>query len=170
MTMAMEPLESEPEVKIHEPDKSLLHKIGAHNLDRIFSPEVIQSAEKIIQDSADIFVDDSLKQMQQLEGAFEVLRKAPEAKILPLQTIIDRSFSVKSQAGLSGYPLVAAVARSLQLFAEQLLVTALTVRDMAVIQWHCATITQLLSARMKDEGGAVGEAIKAEMEKVTQRS
>ena len=165
--MADKPADKADQVKIHAPDRSLHAKIGHANLDQILTPQIIKAAESKIAASSEKFLDDSLEAMQELERSFAVLHQAPMETAAHLPIIINAAFSMKTKTGFVGYDLVWAVAKSLQIFCEIRTGKACTTKDFEIMRWHISSIKQLFDGKIKGDGGAVGAAILAEIERLT---
>lgn len=157
---------SQDDVKIYEPDRTLHTKIGNANLDQILTPQIVEEAQTTITKSADQFIDETTPVIQELEQACKALRGAPNNVDPILKKIVDAAFSIKTKTGLGGYDLVASLAKSLQLQAEQVLGKPLASKNVEIIQWHVDSINQLFATKMKGGGGEMGKAIMAELNRL----
>lgn len=154
-------------VKIHAPDRALHKKIGNANLDKVLSTEVVQAAQSKIVAAAEEFAEDSLAQAKELEDACTLLATTPDNFVSVVPLIISAAFSLKSKTGIGGYDLVSALAKSLQLYAEQMQGSRPTPKNLEIIQWHMGSIKALLAGKIKGNGGATGAAIRAEIERLS---
>ncbi len=157
-------LQQEDNVKIFEPDHGLHVKIGGTSLDQVLPPEAVEAAQAVIQESADQFLAESFTEMDKLEAAFGNWRKAAGAD--GLTAIVRTAFAVKTAAGVGGYDLVAALAKSLHLYCERSLEVGAPPLKASILEWHVSSLRTLLTARIKGMGGAAGEAVMAEVEKL----
>lgn len=157
------------DVKIYPPDRALQAKAGVTTLDQIITPEMVAEAQKTVEDSTDNFASEMRTHMTELEEMWAAFEKAPEdQKESLLPTLIKASFTLKSAAGFGGYDLVAAVAKSLHLHAEQITPHQLTPKNKEIMAWHIKSLRQLLAANVKGAGGPTGQAIMAEIGRLTQ--
>ena len=154
-------------VKVHAPDRTLHAKIGNVNLDQVLSPQVVKTAQSRIEQAADEFAADSLEQLKELSALVDGLAKTPASALNLMPQVINAAFSLKTKTGIGGYDLVSALAKSLQLYAEQLGDKPLAPKNLQIMQWHMASITDLLTAKMKGDGGPTGDAIRQEIEKLS---
>ncbi|MDD5585881.1 MAG: hypothetical protein PHY92_02855 [Alphaproteobacteria bacterium] len=166
MTTVAAMTDSEDDVKILPPDRALQEKLGGVNLDQLFSPQVVVAAQQVIVQSSDRLLDESVSEMERLERAARALAAAPDKATQVLPEIIASSFSLKSKAGLSGYELVAAVAKSLHLRCEEYGAANLTAANLEMIRWHVESLKRLLPLKVKGLGGPIGEEILAELTKI----
>jgi hypothetical protein len=154
-------------VKIFAPDDSLRVKIGNVNLDQVLSPQVVKAAQSRIEQAADEFANDSLEQLKELTQVCADIAKSPEKADSLLPLLVNAAFSLKTKTGIGGYDLVAALAKSLQLYAELLQGKPLGQKNLDIMQWHLASITVLLTGKVKGDGGTTGAAIRQELEKLS---
>ena len=153
-------------VKIHAPDKTLHKKIGNVNLDQVLSPQIVKTAQGRIEQAAEEFAADSIEQLKELTTVMNSLSQAPDDTTNLMPQVINAAFSLKTKTGIGGYDLVSALAKSLQLYAEQLGDKPLGQKNLEIMQWHMASITALLTAKIKGDGGPTGVAIRQEIEKL----
>jgi hypothetical protein len=159
----------EDDVKIYSPTYALRKKIGNANLDQILTPKVIEAAQEVIVNSAGQMIDEVFSGMKELDQAARALKTGAANEQTLITEIVALAFAVKTKAGLGGYDLVARIAKSLQLFCEQLESGELTAKNRELIIWHIGSINQLLALKTEGLGGALGEEILAELAKVEQR-
>lgn len=154
------------DVKILPPDYSLKRKIGNVNLDQILSPNVVQAAQEIISQSSGQFENEAFSEIETLGKAVAALRAdfAQARALLP--DIIASSFSLKAKAGLGGYDLVSVIAKSLYLYCEQLDPAQVGEGTLTIILWHAQSMKKLLDQKIQGDGGPIGTAILAELEKI----
>jgi chemotaxis protein histidine kinase CheA len=154
------------EVKILPPDKSLLKKLGNVNLDQIFLDKVVETAQKVITNSSDTLFTEALSGIQQLTQFAKTLRATPNqaAEIKP--QITSAAFSIKSSAGMAGYVLVGAIAKSLNLVCEKTGAKEITATNIQIILWHIDSLQKVASLKIKGDGGAAGEALHKELESI----
>ena len=161
-----EPPEDDDDVIIVPPDKSLLQKIGVANLDEVFSSGLINSAQNAITDSAGEFLEEALTDAKTLETLFQDVLQSYTAPPTDLAPMIDCAFAIKTKTGLAGYDLVSTLAKSLQFYCEARTDVVLTQKNIDIIQWHVSTIQQILKLKIQGGGGAMGDAIRAELIKL----
>ena len=155
---------ADDEVKIFSPDTSLQNKIGP-DIDTVLSPQAVAAAQVVITQSEDTFLEESFVQLERLVVCNKTIQASPKTALQSIPSMIDIAFSLRSQTGVAGYQLVSALSKSLYLHCE-LLKSDLSTRDLNLIQWHVATIQQLLKGKMKGNGGDLGKVILAEIEKL----
>jgi len=156
--------EEEDEAIIVKADYTLLRKFAGASLDKIFSPEAISAAEKAITDAAGGLYAECVEEGKKLQTLVARLKEGPSAATL--QDLIDTAFSAKTKAGLAGFDLVAALAKSLQILCEKTSLAELVPATIQIIEWHIQSISQLLTLKVKGNGGEAGKAILAEIEKL----
>jgi hypothetical protein len=154
------------DVTVLAADQSLLRKLGNINLDKVLSPEAIEKAEAVITDASDGLYVDCLKEADKLESVVDQFKSRALDVEHHLKKIISSSFSIKAKAGQSGYDLVSLLAKSLHVRCEEMLAEQVTPSALKIIAWHAQSIKQLLVLNVKGDGGKVGEAILAEIEKL----
>jgi hypothetical protein len=158
---------STDDVTVLAADRSLLRKLGGASLGVILSPEVIKRAEGAITDAADGLYSDCVDEGVRLRVLVDSLKQGGDAAFPLLKNVVTAAFSTKTKAGLAGLDLVAALAKSLQILCEKMTASELTPATLQVIEWHVQSIGQLLSLRVKGDGGQVGKAILAEIDKLS---
>lgn len=159
---------SDDGVQVFAPDKSLLAKTGLTSLDSIFTPQVIASAQQVIDESSSQFADEAFRQADDLMRMCAELKASPESGAC-LQSITDLAFALRTSSALSDYKLVAALAKSLFDLCKALgasVGTAVGTKEIAIIEWHVGSITQFLSQRVAGDGGEKGKAIIAELQRL----
>ena len=150
-------------VKIYAPDRSLQIKIGVQNLDQVFSASSVQTAQNLIEQSSDTFMEESLELMKDLHESFKNLTANPKTENQALAKVIDDAFLIKTKTGVGGYTLISNLAKSLQLNAEGAQKEGLTGKTMEVLGWHVHGLDQFMRLRIKGNGGDLGEAIMNEI-------
>ena len=157
------------EVKIFPADYALKRKIGNVNLDQILTPKIVEAAQEVIVNSSGQLLDEVFSETKMLDLAGRALKAAPDKwqKIIP--EIIPLAFAIKTKAGLGGYGLASTIAKSLQVFCEQLEGGNLSAKNVDIIIWHIESIKRLLALKVAGTGGQTGEDILAEMEKIKQQ-
>jgi hypothetical protein len=161
------PDKDDDQVKIFEPDRTLMAKVGYGNLDRLLSPQAVADAERVIAKSSDQFAEEGQASWRDVKAAFATLQKNPEQASRLLQPLIDAAFSARIKMGQGGYDLIAALAKSLQLHCESIKDKPPASRNMAIMAWHIGSIDRLLKDRVKGIGGDAGKAILAELERLS---
>ena len=114
-------------------------------------------------------MDEVFSEIKTLDLAGRALRTSPERRQNIVSEIIASAFAIKAKAGIGGYDLVGTIAKSLQVYCEQLDSGDLSAKSMDIIGWHIESIKRLLALKLKGTGGPVGEEILAEMDKIKQR-
>jgi len=158
-----ETFDKSADVKVFAPDRSLQAKVGTTVLDKLFTPEVIKNAEEKIVESQDNFVAEGFKNIDELEGLLGEIRKKPTEISRLLNNIITVAFALKSQAGIGGYDLIAALAKSLHVYCEESEKIEFNEKNIEIIEWHITSLRKLASAEIKGTGGEIGEKIMAEI-------
>ncbi|WP_301100324.1 hypothetical protein [Propionivibrio sp.] len=160
-----DPIETD-DVKIFAPDKSLLIKIGVANLDHLLSPQVVASAQSVIEHSADQFLTACLHHLAEIDRLAAALQQTPNdtGKLLP--SLVQEAFEMKVKAGMGGYELASALAKSLHLYCEQIGPNMISQRNFEIIAWHATSVRTVLHQRLKGSTGATGAAIMMELDKL----
>lgn len=156
----------EKTVQIIPPDRTLQKKVSMSTLDAMVAPQTMRAAQKIIMESSDKFLEDSLAHTKKIALAASHLNVAPDKSRQALDIIVASAFLLKASAALGGYDLISTLAKSLQQCCEQLSINDVPPQNMAIINWHVNSLNQLLSLKVKGLGGEVGEAILAELRKL----
>lgn len=147
-------------------DKSLFNKIGGVSLDKIIPQQLIQKADSVIADASDELYLDCIAESVKLQALVSQLSLS-DPNIGPrLKRIVSAAFGIKNRASQSGYTLVASLAESLQTHCESVDVAALTPNVLRIVVWHAHSIAQLLAKKVRADGGDVGKAILAEVQKI----
>jgi hypothetical protein len=159
----MERNDTASETIIYEPDYSLKHKLGGYqSLEDILVPRLIEEAERTV------------TKMELLEQLLEDMRhlKAETSKLKSssIPVIIEMAFSIKSKAGLCGYSLASALGKSLHVFCETLEPDAvLGTKEQEIIRCLVQALKTVFDQKVTGNGGAVGEAITAELKRLAVR-
>lgn len=157
------------EVFVYEPNFSLKKKIGNINLNTILNEKVIAKAEMVVESSSDLLKQNVLSEIEQVNaliGLGEKLNVEAFKQIVPL------AFSIKSHAGLCGYPLISAIAKSLYLFCEarEQVQTPLTKQEKDIALWHGQTITIIFQRNItQDESGEFGKGLISELSNIKEK-
>ena len=158
--------DSPNKVTILAADYSMLRKLGGISLDKILSPEVIKEAETIITGASSELYNDCVDTVAKLQASVDRLKERGGITDSTLKDIISDAFSAKTKAGLAGFDLVAALAKSLQILCEQVTITELATATIQIIEWHMQSIGQLLALKVKGDGGQAGKEILSEIERL----
>ena len=161
-----DPKNTSEDVKIFAPDKSLQSKIGVANLDQLLSPQVVAAAQTVIEKNADLFLAACLEHLAAIEKNVAALRQNPSDTERLLPSLIEAAFAMKAKAGLGGYDLVSALAKSLHLYCEQVGQSTLSSRNIEIVAWHVSSVRMVLHQRLKGSAGPAGVAIMTELEKL----
>jgi hypothetical protein len=163
----MENANDSPEnIAILPPDKTLLNKLGAGNLDKIMSPEAIKKAETVITNASGDLYQECMTESAKLQLLTAHLESSDKNIGPKLKKIVSVAFGIKSKAAQSGYNLVSALAKSLHMRCEEMTMEQTTPAAIKIIAWHAQSIAQLLALKVKGEGGEIGKAIIAELERI----
>ena len=157
------------DVKILPPDFTLMKKLDGVNLGKLLSPQAVETAQKVIVDSASVMLEETLLLLEQLTRIEKDLLTQPESAASRLPDIIAKAFSVKSNASQGGYALVAELAKSLQLGCEKIDASKVALTDIKIIVWHIDCMKKVLEMKIKASGGAVGEGILAELDRLAEK-
>jgi hypothetical protein len=157
---------ADDDVKILAPDHSLIKKLGTLNLDQVFSPQAVETAQKVIEKSSDNLMQESTDNAQKLGRLGQDLRAEPAraSKLLPL--IIAEAFSLKSKAGMADYQLVANLAKSLNFVCEMIDATSIKSSHIQIITWHIDSIRTVIGLKIKGDGGTMAAAMQKELEQI----
>lgn len=134
--------------------KAFKGKIGFDiNMRQIFTPESINGAQQVIDDSTDRFLQ---WVMRDIGALMHTLRNAqqnnePSRYLGALQR---RAFSIKSHAGTFGYDLGTQVAKSLFAICDKPLPNS--ENQLRIIEKHIETLHHIFQHRVKGMGGEVG--------------
>lgn len=153
-------------VKILPPDYTLRKKVGNADLGRLLSPQIVAAAQQVITQSADQFFDECVTDVQKLERGIQDIGSAPDKTEQILHEMSAVTFSLRTKAGIGGYDLVSVLAKSLHQHCTQTGDSALTPTQLRIMQWHVESLVQLLKLKVKGLGGAVGDAILAELDRL----
>lgn len=159
-----DPTEEEDEATIIKADYTLMRKFGGASLDKVFSSEAIQEAQKTIAAVSDDFYRECVEDGKKLQSLVTSLKA--NASAATLQNIADTAFSAKVKAGQGGFELIAALAKSLQDVCEKTPAAELTPAAIQIVEWHVQSIGRLLSLKIAGDGGEAGKAILEEIEKL----
>lgn len=146
-------------------DKTLLNKLGGVDLDKVFSPENVQKAEVVLKDAEEVLYLDCLADSVKLQSMIAQLEKSGKT-VEQIGKVVLLAFGIKNKAGQSGYDLIAALAKSLQIRCEEITPEQATPTALKLIDWHVQSIARLLAAKSKGDGGETGKAILAQIEGV----
>jgi hypothetical protein len=153
------------EVEILPPDTTLLTKVGLHNITSLFTDKAEATAQAMLEASKGDFRQEMLAEFQLLEKEFWSIADASADCKASLVCMTELAFSIKAKSGLADYKLVSALAKSLYLYCEACSVP-FTGKSRDVIDWHIQSIGKILKLDIKGDGGAIGEALNAELEKL----
>ncbi len=160
-------MEEKKPAMIYNPDFSLKRKIGNVDISKIIDETVIKKGESIIEDSADRILQEILQEVTIIDNHINMLQEQKQFTGNSKAEIISVAFSIKSKAGLCGYPLVSALAKSLHLFCEtQADGTKLLKQQLDIILWHREAIRAVLSNKLKDKNSEFAKALLVELEKI----
>jgi hypothetical protein len=137
--------ELQNEVRILPPDQTLKKKLGGANLDQLLSVNAVKTAQKVIVNSSDAFLEESLEELKQLEQAVSALGDSPEAIKKTREKIISTAFALTAKAGLGGYDLASTIAKSLHTRCVKWGEQSLAPANVDVIKWHIESLKQLFS-------------------------
>jgi hypothetical protein len=157
------------EVAVFEPNFSLKKKIGNINISSILNEKVIAKAEMVIESSSDFLKKDIASEIDQINS---IISASEGMSINSLNKIIPLAFSVKSHAGLCGYPLISAMAKSLYLFCEarEQIDAPLTKQEQEIITWHGQTITTIFQKNItQGEGSEFGKGLLSELGNIKEK-
>jgi hypothetical protein len=155
---------SREDVEILPADRKLLNKLGGAKLDAILSSQAVQKADEVLSNAADDLYLDCVSESVKLQ-ALAAQFQNPDNRRAKLGKIVSVAFRIKNKSSQGGYDLIATLAESLQIRGE----TCLGDPDQSVVRvilWHVQSIAQLLALKVKADGGEVGKAILAEVQKL----
>lgn len=110
---------SSEDVSLFVPDTALREKVGNVPFDRIVPQEAVIAAEKVIEDSSSVILENTLDAFRRLRRAAGQLSPGP-LDPAALKAVIDAAFAVKSSAGFCGHDFATKLANSLYVFCERL--------------------------------------------------
>ncbi len=151
------------DVKIYAPDTSLRTKIGG-SFDSIFTPQVIKTAEIVVTNRSIMFEENMRQIMASLVEMNDQIELLPPPESV-FSEIGDLAFSLKNNASMAGYDLVAHIARSLHLFCESLSYSTAK-KNIDLIEWHIVATKKLVHDGVKGLGGPMGQKILEQIEKI----
>ncbi|MDD4616593.1 MAG: hypothetical protein PHW76_05695 [Alphaproteobacteria bacterium] len=156
------------DVVILAADKTLLKKLGNTKLDAVFGPQAIEKAQAAINSAAEGLYIECMSESVNLEVMAAQLEQASVAEVLgpKVKKLVSVAFKIKSKSAQSGYGLVATLAESLQKICESIVPEKVTPSVVKILIWHSRSISHLLMAKVKADGGAMGKAILAEVQKI----
>ncbi len=159
---AMEQLPDD--VLILPADKALKNKLGDLNLDELFSPDIIQVAERVISSASLDLYSECIKESAKLHFLVSEFGIAGNDNPPDLKKIISVAFALKTKAGQLGYDLVAELAKLLHTGCEEVSEEKVTAAAHKIIRWYAQSIAQLLYAKVEGDGGEIGKEILSEAE------
>lgn len=160
--------DNEDGVVLYEPDRGLKEKLGDDvTMDDILSPKVVEEAEKVIERAHDDLLAGIRNELKVLEQALDNLREEPEATT-PFKHLVGAAFAIKSTAGMCGYPMASALAKSLHVFCEfGRRAGPVSDRDVKIISCHLDAIRAVFVQKIPGYGGKTGRSVMTELERLT---
>ena len=158
------------EVRVFQPDTSLKQKLGPHaSFDQVVGNEAMTAAEDVIAKSSAEILAGLLEELGHLQEAAAQL-KANSPGSTALTRVIVAAFSIKSSAGLCGYPFASSLAKSLHVFCELDAVRhqPLSPKSLKIIQSQIAGLKTIFANKITGDGGQVGAAILDELRKLSE--
>ena len=144
------------DVTIIDPDFSLQERIGSKGAIRdIFSPENVRTAQQIIHDSKDEFLDWIVEDMRSLENAYSLLVSSEDPTSETIRTLYYAALVIKSQAGTFGYDLASHVADSLVQITDEC--PDMDPTRLTVVRKHIDVLYVIFQRNMEGMGGQVGK-------------
>jgi hypothetical protein len=148
-------------------DKTLMQKLGGVSLDVLLSPDAVKKAETVLATASEDLYLDCVKAAAELRSVADASEKNKKAFAAASRAkIISLAFAIKAKAGQCGYTLVAALAKSLHTRCEEIPAEQTTLAALKIIAWHAQSIEKLLTLNVDGDGGEMGKAIMAEIEKL----
>lgn len=142
--------------KIITPPNTLKNKVtvggpGAVDL------EALERAEAVIAQLSDNYLEWVQEDLDNIQKAFDDLRKTMNDPKPVLERIFQISHDIKGQGGSFGYQLMTAVGNELCRFVEKL--EAVRPWHVEAIKAHIDTMKLVIGKRMTGDGGAAGGAL-----------
>lgn len=159
------------EISVFEPNFSLKKKIGNINISTVLNDQAIMRAQKVVESSSDYLKKEISDEISQINE----ITKQKNQNILSIDStknIIPLAFSIKSHAGICGYPLISTVAKSLYLFCEavSLKKTELNEQESNIVSWHIDTISIIFDKNItENESSTFGKGLVAELVKIKEK-
>lgn len=157
------------EVKIFAPDRALKEKIGNDmTFDQVVTPQVVEAAQNVIVQAAGDILTTVLIELEHVQAAAAKLAVGMDGDTA-LSPMIEAAFAIKSKAGLCGYPFASQLAKALHVFCELDAVKnqPITMKSLDIIRSQVAALSTVFSQKLTGDGGKVGMAILAELQKVS---
>jgi len=157
-----EPMASDDDVMVYEPDFSLKKKIGKDiNINELLRPELLQRAQYVVDHSRPDFIasmKDDVKTIQSLLVSLE--ETSWDAKVLEL--FMHLVMQVKGRAGIFDLPLASEIARKLYVFCED--DYRARADHMLVIRKHVEGLAVIINQNIQGDGGKIGQDLLKSLE------
>ncbi len=127
--------------------------------------EAIQRAEAVIKKIGEDFPKWAQSDIDDMEKALAAARQNPDQQEDYILQIFRRSMELKGQGGSFGYDLISQVGDSLKKFTESRYEA--NPRDVEIIAAHVDAMRVVMVQDIKGDGGDVGQAIVAGLNKLT---
>ena len=127
--------------------------------------ETIQHAEAAIRKIGDGFPQWAQDDLDEMDKALAAARQNPDQQEDYIMQIFGRSMDLKGQGGSFGYDLISQIGNSLKKFTESR--NEANPRDVEIIAAHVDAMRVVMVQDIKGDGGDVGQAIVAGLNKLT---
>ncbi len=140
--------------RIIRPENKLKKKIGADvNVREILQPEVVQSAQQIIMDKKDSFLQEALESLRLLEESYHHLHQG-STDAAYLTTMSHEAELLRDRSGTFGYYLGSDIAKSLARYCEQSKKN--NEHFVVVIRKHLDGLQTVFKQNVLESGGTIG--------------
>lgn len=165
MNSTPNPLESENDVTIHEPDFTLKKMIGEDvDIKKLFSAENVSKAQAVIETHKDSYLEWVKNDLKTLEECYKAATANVAECAADVQKLAKTAFVIKSQAGTFGYSLATAVAKSLDDFCTRDF--SPSPEHLTVIRKHMDALHVIFLKHITGDGGPLGSELSGNLYKL----
>jgi hypothetical protein len=168
MSSNRNPLSDTATPQVFSDTYNLKDKLG-ENVDLrkdVFTEDVIQASQRLIDKASDDFLQDLVKDINNLSQQYESLQHNSTDNTA-MQHIIHTSRSIKGQAESLGYEMIAHIANSLLCYVEKLQQAG--DKTLLVIQKHIESMHVAQHQQLKGRGGALGDELLLNLDKLVKK-
>lgn len=157
------PESTAPQVKIFKASQQLIEKAGTGEVD----VTRIEKAENVIQNNTEDFMPIAADFLKRLEEGVQRARTAELTMVEKIAGMTQPVMELKANARMFKYDLVTSLANVMLGFLEN--IKDLDHDAIEIVAAHHTTLNAIIIKKMKGDGGANGELLRAELEDACQR-
>jgi hypothetical protein len=159
--------EKQTPASIYKPDLSLKRKLGNVDISKLIDEDVVKKVEQVMESSADKILTEVSGEIANINRYISIVKDKGQFSVICKSELVAAAFSVKSKAGICGYPLISALAKSLYLFCETRKDNEkLTKQELDIISWHGEAISAILAKQLKEDDNDFARELQSELEKI----